>query len=150
MSGVVPYEAIGAQKVQKVWEGVYNGLEVPWLLRLHAFFDIWFREWLPSRVFLNEMTVRSKHESKLLTATALDGIYGIFPLAFAFVARIWLNIMEFIHKRRVELDQWESKVTPSLVDKLQKEWQYSNNIGKDPFDYCDKYYTTFWVYMECL
>ncbi|CAN1160249.1 Protein FAR1-RELATED SEQUENCE 4 [Linum perenne] len=36
-------------------------------------------------VFLDEMTVRSKYQSELLTATALDGNDGIFPLAFAVV-----------------------------------------------------------------
>ncbi|CAN1859275.1 hypothetical protein LINPERHAP1_LOCUS43142 [Linum perenne] len=36
-------------------------------------------------IFLDEMTVRSKYQSELVTATAIDGNEGIFPLAFAVV-----------------------------------------------------------------
>ncbi|XP_040964680.1 uncharacterized protein [Gossypium hirsutum] len=36
-------------------------------------------------LFLDTMTIKSKYQSELLTATALDGNEGIFPVAFAVV-----------------------------------------------------------------
>ncbi|MBA0556414.1 hypothetical protein Golob_026519, partial [Gossypium lobatum] len=36
-------------------------------------------------LFLDTMTIKSKYQSELLTATALDGNEGIFPIAFAVV-----------------------------------------------------------------
>ncbi|CAN0824473.1 hypothetical protein LINGRAPRIM_LOCUS1683 [Linum grandiflorum] len=39
-------------------------------------------------IFLDEVNVRSKYQSELLTATAIDGNDGIFPLAFAVVDAI--------------------------------------------------------------
>ncbi|CAL1379477.1 unnamed protein product [Linum trigynum] len=39
-------------------------------------------------IFLDEMSVRSKYQSELLTATAIDGNDGIFPVAFAVVDTI--------------------------------------------------------------